>query len=82
VTTENTTSTQAWRELSAEFTAWTIWTSDAGRWWATTKLTWEENRAGRNRTVDADNPEELRAALAAQEELRNGETPFTTGDLR
>lgn len=56
-------------EIAREFPDWTIWRSDAGRWWATRHhpLTAEQRDAGYAMTVDADDPEGLRAQLRHQE---------------
>lgn len=56
-------------EIAREFPDWTIWRSDAGRWWATRHhpLTAEQQEAGYAMTVDADDPEELRRRLLQQE---------------
>jgi hypothetical protein len=57
--------------IAVEFPGWRPWLSDAGRWWATRKGArppadppewWAM-------TVDADDAEELREALAEQERL-------------
>jgi hypothetical protein len=56
--------------IEGEFPGWRPWMSDAGRWWAT--------RRGRRpadpppwwaMTVDADDAEGLRSAIAEQERL-------------
>ena len=56
--------------IAGEFPGWRPWVSDAGRWWAT--------RRGRRpadppawwaMTVDADDAEGLRSAIAEQERL-------------
>ena len=58
-------------EIGREYPGWRPWRSSAGRWWAVRLAT----RTPVNppnawaRTVDGDDPEQLRAALAAQEEL-------------
>ena len=56
--------------IAGEFPGWRPWVSDAGRWWAT--------RTGRRladppdwwaMTVDADDPDGLRKAIAEQNRL-------------
>jgi hypothetical protein len=56
--------------IAGEFPGWRPWVSDAGRWWAT--------RTGRQpadppdwwaMTVDADDAQGLRRAIAEQEQL-------------
>jgi hypothetical protein len=58
--------------IAGEFPGWRPWVSDAGRWWAT--------RRGRQSadppewwamTVDADDADGLREAIARQERLAN-----------
>lgn len=58
--------------IAEEFSGWRPWLSDAGRWWAT--------RRGRQpvhppewwaMTVDADDADGLREAIAEQERLAN-----------
>ncbi|RJL24218.1 hypothetical protein [Bailinhaonella thermotolerans] len=55
-------------ELRLDHPAWTIWRSDAGRWWATLRrpLTAEEWEQRCSRTVDGDDPAKLAAALRAE----------------
>ncbi|GII95699.1 hypothetical protein [Sinosporangium siamense] len=55
-------------DIAREFPAWTIWRSDAGRWWATRHhpLTPEERDAGCAMTIDADDPDGLRRQLLDQ----------------
>ncbi|MFI6456925.1 hypothetical protein ACIBF6_35860 [Streptosporangium amethystogenes] len=61
-------------EIAREFPDWTIWRSDAGRWWATRHhpLTSAQRDVGCAMTIDADDPEELREHLRVQRE-RSGE---------
>ncbi|WP_326645927.1 hypothetical protein OG884_14795 [Streptosporangium sp. NBC_01755] len=61
-------------EIAREFPDWTIWRSDAGRWWATRHhpLTSAQRDVGCAMTIDADDPEGLREQLRAQRE-RSGE---------
>lgn len=56
-------------EIAREFPHWTIWRSDAGRWWATRHhpLNADQRDAGCAMTIDADEPEELRDLLVDQE---------------
>jgi hypothetical protein len=58
--------------IAGEFPGWRPWVSDGGRWWAT--------RRGRQpvdppewwaMTIDADDADGLRVAIAAQERLAN-----------
>jgi len=48
---------------------WTIWRSDAGRWWATRHrpLSAAQREAGCAMTIDADDSEGLRRNLMEQE---------------
>lgn len=54
--------------LAVQFPDWSIWTSDAGRYWATRHLSPTEAQvdAGCARTVDADSPADLITVLAEQ----------------
>lgn len=56
-------------EIAREFPHWTIWRSDAGRWWATRHhpLNAEQRAAGCAMTIDADDPDGLREQLLDQE---------------
>jgi hypothetical protein len=59
--------------LSSEYAGrWSIWRSDAGRWYAT-RMTRSLSRMDMDRglimTASAENAEELRALLMAQERL-------------
>ncbi|GAA2407487.1 hypothetical protein [Nonomuraea africana] len=56
-------------EIAREYPHWTIWRSDAGRWWATRHhpLSAEQRDAGCAMTIDADDPEGLREQLRDQE---------------
>ena len=60
-------------EIAREFRHWTIWRSDAGRWWATRHhpLTDAQRDLGCAMTIDADDPDELRERLQGQERLRD-----------
>ncbi|GAA3410061.1 MULTISPECIES: hypothetical protein [Streptosporangium] len=62
-------------EIAREFPDWTIWRSDAGRWWATRHhpLTSAQRDVGCAMTIDADDPEGLREQLLDQRE-RSGDT--------
>ncbi|GAA1517460.1 hypothetical protein GCM10009677_58490 [Sphaerisporangium rubeum] len=57
-------------EIAREFPDWTIWRSDAGRWWATRHrpLTDAERKSGCAMTIDADDPAGLRLGLLEQQE--------------
>ncbi|GLW09061.1 hypothetical protein Misp01_41900 [Microtetraspora sp. NBRC 13810] len=57
-------------EIAREYPDWTIWRSDAGRWWATRHhpLSVAEREAGCAMTIDADTPGELREQLTDQRE--------------
>ncbi|WP_433369117.1 hypothetical protein [Streptosporangium sp. CA-115845] len=61
-------------EIAREFPDWTIWRSDAGRWWATRHhpLTSAQRDVGCAMTIDADDSEDLREQLRTQRE-RSGE---------
>lgn len=56
-------------EIAREFPQWTIWRSDAGRWWATRHhpLSAGQRHAGCAMTIDADDPDDLREQLRDQE---------------
>lgn len=58
-------------DIAREFPGWTIWRSDAGRWWATRHqpLTAAQRDAGYAMTIDADDPEGLREQLLDQRDL-------------
>ncbi|GIH49687.1 hypothetical protein [Microbispora rosea] len=63
----------AWRQLSSEYAGrWSIWRSDAGRWYAT-RLTRSLSRIEMDRglimTACGESADELRALLTAQEGL-------------
>lgn len=63
----------AWRQLSSEYAGrWSIWRSDAGRWYAT-RLTRSLSRVEMDRgmimTACGESAEELRALLTTQEGL-------------
>ncbi|MEV4455581.1 MULTISPECIES: hypothetical protein [unclassified Microbispora] len=63
----------AWRQLSSEYAGrWSIWRSDAGRWYAT-RLTRSLSRIEMDRglimTACGESAEELRALLTAQDGL-------------
>ncbi len=65
-----------WERMRGQYAkAWSIWRSDAGRWYAT-RLTKALSRAQMDAnlamTVHADGAEELRALLAEQERLAAG----------
>ncbi len=57
-------------ELAGEFPGWTIWRSDAGRWWATRRhaLNRDEYAVGCAMTIDADDIGTLRNRLRDQED--------------
>ncbi|MEV7807852.1 hypothetical protein AB0O28_33370 [Microbispora sp. NPDC088329] len=63
----------AWRQLSSEYAGrWSIWRSDAGRWYATRlirSLSRIEMDRGLIMTACGESAEELRALLTAQEGL-------------
>ncbi|GIH70875.1 hypothetical protein Mth01_31280 [Sphaerimonospora thailandensis] len=56
-------------EIARDFPEWTIWRSDAGRWWATRHrpLSPSQRATGCAMTVDADEPDGLRRQLRDQE---------------
>lgn len=58
-------------DIARVHTGWTIWRSDAGRWWATRRgpVDLEAIRRGCAMTVDADDPAALAAALTVQERM-------------
>jgi hypothetical protein len=57
--------------IARDHPAWHVWRSQAGRWWAT-RLGHVRPPYGRDggyaMTLDADSAEQLRAALAAQDD--------------
>ncbi|WP_327107689.1 hypothetical protein [Nonomuraea glycinis] len=61
-------------EIAREHSKWTIWRSDAGRWWATRHhpLDDEQRAAGCAMTIDADDPDDLRKQLRDQERRTSG----------
>ncbi|MEW9532961.1 hypothetical protein [Microbispora sp. NPDC049125] len=64
-------------EIAREFPKWTIWRSDAGRWWATRHhpLSEIQRDAGCAMTIDADDPRGLREQLREQEERATAADP-------
>lgn len=64
-------------EIARAYPDWTIWRSDAGRWWATRHhpLTAAQREAGCAMTVDADDPEGLQEKLREQEERARSVDP-------
>ncbi|HUR08060.1 MAG TPA: hypothetical protein VM347_36330 [Nonomuraea sp.] len=70
-------------DIAREFARWTIWRSDAGRWWATRHhpLSAAQRDAGCAMTIDADDPDGLREQLrdpeswAGEREPRAGPAP-------
>ncbi|WP_432925395.1 hypothetical protein ACQPZZ_32530 [Microbispora sp. CA-135349] len=58
-------------DIARVHTGWIIWRSDVGRWWATRRGTVDLDaiRLGCAMTLDADDPEALAVALAAQAEI-------------
>ena len=63
-------------EISRDYPGWHPWRSSAGRWWAVRLATRTpaDVPAEWARTIDGDTAGDLRAALAAQEEL-TGDAP-------
>ncbi|KAB8196637.1 hypothetical protein FH608_007970 [Nonomuraea phyllanthi] len=61
-------------ELAREHPEWTVWRSDAGRWWATRHhpLSAAQRAAGCAMTIDADDPDGLRDQLRDQERRAGG----------
>lgn len=55
-------------EIEADFPEWTVWRSDAGRWYATRtgRLTDQQLLSGQAMTVAADNAAGLRGLLGEQ----------------
>ena len=51
-------------QLERDYPGYHVWTSDGGWWYATRTHSW---RRGRSATVHAPGPEELAAALAAEQ---------------
>lgn len=64
-------------EIAREYPQWTIWRSDAGRWWATRHrpLDAAQRDAGCAMTIDADDPDGLRGRLRDQEKRAGGQHP-------
>jgi hypothetical protein len=58
-------------DIEQRFPAWSVWRSDAGRWWATRRggVSADILHLGGSATLDADDPESLVARLVAEEEL-------------
>jgi hypothetical protein len=56
-------------EIARDYPQWTIWRSDAGRWWATRHhpLSAAQRDGGCAMTIDADDPDGLRDQLRDQE---------------
>lgn len=50
--------------IRAQYPDWQPFTSDAGRWWASRPA---RTRGGTARTVDGDTPDQLLAAIRAQD---------------
>ncbi|MEQ4715730.1 hypothetical protein [Nonomuraea sp. B19D2] len=67
-------------EIAREHPQWTIWRSDAGRWWATRHhpLSAAQRAEGCAMTIDADDPDALRDQLRDQER-RAGQHPWQAG---
>jgi hypothetical protein len=58
--------------IAEEFPGWHPWVSSGGRWWATRKGAQPADLPrGWAMTVDADDPQGLREAVALQEQLAN-----------
>jgi hypothetical protein len=57
--------------IEADYERWRVWLSDTGRWWAARKeaLTADELSAGCVPFLQADDPDELRQKLEAEEQL-------------
>jgi hypothetical protein len=57
--------------IEADHPCWRAWQSDTGRWWAARKqpLTADELNAGCVPFLRADDPDELRQKIEAEEEL-------------
>ncbi|MFI7439249.1 hypothetical protein [Nonomuraea indica] len=76
-------------DIAREFPQWTIWRSDAGRWWATRHhpLSDAQRDAGCAMTIDADDPAALREQLRDQEDRTDdhdcgaGESEGCTGPV-
>ncbi|MET7460308.1 hypothetical protein [Nonomuraea sp. NPDC005501] len=68
-------------DIAREFSQWTIWRSDAGRWWATRHqpLSDAQRDAGCAMTIDADDPDDLRERIREQE-IRTGDPQGAAGD--
>ncbi len=64
-------------EIAREYSRWTIWRSDGGRWWATRHhpLAYEQVVAGCAMTIDADDPDGLREQLRDQERRTDRQVP-------
>jgi hypothetical protein len=69
--------------IAGEFPGWCPWVSDAGRWWATRKgCQAADPAAGWAMTVDADDAEGLRSAIAEQERLASPVGAVSSGAAR
>jgi hypothetical protein len=68
---------------ASEIPGWYLWSSDAGKPYATRSpavLTPEQERAGCDLTVGGDNPEDLRAKIAAQPDNEQDPAADETAD--
>ncbi|MFG2071392.1 hypothetical protein SAMN05421874_110126 [Nonomuraea maritima] len=68
-------------EIARDYPQWTIWRSDAGRWWATRHhpLSAAQRGAGCAMTIDADDAEGLRDLLQDQERRTGTRPPRRSG---
>lgn len=58
-------------KIEADFPGWAVFQSDAGRLWASDReITHAQVQRGYATTVDADGPDELRAALHHEQQAR------------
>lgn len=69
--------------IAGEFPGWRPWVSDAGRWWATRRGRWPADPPEWwAMTVDADDAEGLRSAIAEQERLASPVGAVNSGTAR
>jgi hypothetical protein len=64
-------STRAAAAIEADYERWRVWLSDSGKWWAARKesLTADELSAGCVSFLQADDPDDLRQKIDAEEQL-------------
>jgi hypothetical protein len=68
--------------IETDYERWRVWLSDTGKWWAARKeaLTTDELSAGCVPFLQADNPDELRRKIGAEEQLTGSGTRLIPAD--